>query len=700
MALLCPGVLIKLLQNMNSPENVTADQRSSLLQIISIVPALQGNDLEPNQGFYLKVSDSSHATYVSLPAEYQEMILNDKLQLGQCIYIRQLEPATPVPILKGIRPLPGRHPCVGTPEDIIATQPSGLYGPSAKSSLSFDDENSDDQKIVDDEKSIGAGTDQNDTQTLELGAEYSGSRKWEIMGPERNKIREPSKKKLVNSTPMKYRSSDSETIVKKKSSRNFRSIPTSPVHEIFSSDAPGKGLRKASSTPCSDAEAAEAPHPPRRSVGRSAPALSTKRTLKQKAATPSILDMFQGQNLEPKTLRRSWDGASDRTRERLSKYVKRPKPHRSSASPISSDDRSHEDDKMNGTSVRRREAERTLKLASTLIKTAPVANRTCEECVDPSVASKFSKKIACVPWCSVPTHLAKLGKEVLKHRDAAVLAAVEALQEASAAERLIRCLSTFAELQSSSEENDPQTTVEQFLNFHDELAQAVEMIQSISLTSSRIMIENKPVSSEEIKEAFKISMDTKKRAASWIKAAVASDLSPLQATCSSSSATEREASSLSCCGKKSKGISKFVKNKQRHLQGGDVQMENQQWEEGLVLMEAADLASSLHSECRTWFLNYIEKCLDDIANKKLPPKADIRIPGILCQLKRVNDWLDKNGSEDIPPASDEVTSSCGRVRKKIYGVLLDHVQTAVIALENLSLAASQELEVKKGKRDL
>ncbi|KAF3791107.1 hypothetical protein EJ110_NYTH14777 [Nymphaea thermarum] len=700
MALLCPGVLIKLLQNMNSPENATADQRSSLLQIISIVPALGGNDLEPNQGFYLKVSDSSHATYVSLPAEYQEMILNDKLQLGQCIYVRQLEPATPVPILKGIRPLPGRHPCVGTPEDIIAAQSSGFYDPFSMPSLSVDDENSDDQKIVDDDNSIGLSAEKNGPQSLELGAEYSGSKRWESMGPDRNKIRQPSKKKLDKTTSMKFRSSDSETIVKKKSPRNFRSIPTSPIHDVFSSNASGKGLRKASSTPCSDAEAA---YPPRRSTEQCAPASNTRRTPKQKIPTPSILDIFQGQNFEPKALRRSWDGASDaRTRERLSKSVKRPKSHRSSASPIRSHDRFHKDDKLNGTSFRRREAERTLKLASTLIKKAPVVNKTCEECIDPAAASKFSKSITVVPWCSVPVNLAKLGKEVSKRRDAALLAAVDALQEASAAERLIRCLSAFTKLQSTSEESDPQTTVEQFLNFHDELAQAVQMIQSLALTSSQRTIEHGSISSDEIKEAFTVSLDTKKQAASWVTAAVVSDLSPLQATCNgSTNVTERNVSYVSCCGKTSKGISEFIKNtKNGEVKGLDIIMENPPWEKGLALMEAADLASSLQSECRTWFLNYIEKCLDEITDKKLSTTVDTQISGVLCQLKRVNDWLDRDGSEDVAPPSDEEASSCGRVRKKIYGVLLEHVQTAAIALENLSLTASQELEVKKGNRSL
>lgn len=121
MATLIPGVLLKLLQHMHSDVKVTGEHRSALLQVISIVPALAGSELWPNQGFYIKVSDSSHATYVSLAEEHDDLILSDKLQLGQFIHVDRLEAGSPVPLLRGVRPLPGRHQCVGTPEDLVAT---------------------------------------------------------------------------------------------------------------------------------------------------------------------------------------------------------------------------------------------------------------------------------------------------------------------------------------------------------------------------------------------------------------------------------------------------------------------------------------------------------------------------------------------------------------------------------------------------
>lgn len=69
----------------------------------------------------------------------------------------------------------------------------------------------------------------------------------------------------------------------------------------------------------------------------------------------------------------------------------------------------------------------------------------------------------------------------------------------------------------------------------------------------------------------------------------------------------------------------------------------------------------LAEEMRAWFLGHVELMLDgDVA-------------GTLGQLKRVNDWLDAVG---MGPESEAVE----RVRKKIYGYLLDHVESAVVAL--------------------
>ncbi|KAJ7963325.1 DUF936 family protein [Quillaja saponaria] len=156
MASLTPGVLLKLLQSMNSNVKVRGEYRSVLLQVISIVPALSGSELWPNQGYFIKVSDSSHSTYVSLSKEDNELILNNKLQLGQFFYVDRVEAGTPVPILVGVRPLPGRHPFVGNPKDLMQMlEPSEGLVPSehegvhvSKSIDSWEGKENPTQKIV------------------------------------------------------------------------------------------------------------------------------------------------------------------------------------------------------------------------------------------------------------------------------------------------------------------------------------------------------------------------------------------------------------------------------------------------------------------------------------------------------------------------------------------------------------------------
>ncbi|XP_010936747.1 uncharacterized protein [Elaeis guineensis] len=127
MATLAPGVLLKLLDGMNTgtPKPI-GEHRNALLQVTDIVPAdLDEKDLWPKHGFYIKVSDSSHSIYVSLPFDQDELVLSNKMQLGQFIYVDRLEPSSPVPVIMGAKPLPGRHPLLGTPEPIVRVKGNG-----------------------------------------------------------------------------------------------------------------------------------------------------------------------------------------------------------------------------------------------------------------------------------------------------------------------------------------------------------------------------------------------------------------------------------------------------------------------------------------------------------------------------------------------------------------------------------------------
>ncbi|KAL5190848.1 hypothetical protein HKD37_04G010204 [Glycine soja] len=108
-----------MLQAMNTNTRVTCDHRSPLLQVISIVPALAGSNLWSNQGFYLNLSDSLNSTYVLLSHLDTDLILSNRLQLGQFVHVDRFHFDSPLPSVSNLRPLAGRHPFLGTPEPLI-----------------------------------------------------------------------------------------------------------------------------------------------------------------------------------------------------------------------------------------------------------------------------------------------------------------------------------------------------------------------------------------------------------------------------------------------------------------------------------------------------------------------------------------------------------------------------------------------------
>ncbi|XP_047175573.1 uncharacterized protein LOC124842995 [Vigna umbellata] len=117
MASLTPGVLSKLLENAGS--KVTAAHRQALLQVTEIVPRLSSTSALQTRGYFIKLSDSLHSAFVSVPDDDAHLICSDKLQLGHFVYITRLDRASPVPIVRGLTVLPKRHPCVGNPTELL-----------------------------------------------------------------------------------------------------------------------------------------------------------------------------------------------------------------------------------------------------------------------------------------------------------------------------------------------------------------------------------------------------------------------------------------------------------------------------------------------------------------------------------------------------------------------------------------------------
>ena len=141
MATLNPGILLKLLQSMNTNTKPTGEHRSALLQVIGILPTLSPSlnnstnnsnssinnssatsnlDLWPNHGFLLQVSDSKNSTYITLSDRDTDLVFSNRIQLGQFIYVDRFvfDSSFPLPSATGIRPVQGRHPFIGSPEGL------------------------------------------------------------------------------------------------------------------------------------------------------------------------------------------------------------------------------------------------------------------------------------------------------------------------------------------------------------------------------------------------------------------------------------------------------------------------------------------------------------------------------------------------------------------------------------------------------
>ncbi|KAM0833135.1 hypothetical protein ACQ4PT_064442 [Festuca glaucescens] len=209
-------------------------------------------------------------------------------------------------------------------------------------------------------------------------------------------------------------------------------------------------------------------------------------------------------------------------------------------------------------------------------------------------------------WESLPTALQTLGSGVMSYRDAAEMAAVEAMQEASAAEIVLRCLSAFADLAASAAKQSPQHTVDEFFALQ------------AAITRSTAALDNQQKRSGHAGE--------------WLHAAVTSNLAPFSLYAASSSSRKHGTGSP------------------RTVAAAE---ESATWLESV--------ARELGDEMCAWFVGHVERLLDD------------NVAGTLGQLKRVNDWLD----DDVGLRPGEALE---RLRKKIFGYLLDHVESAVVAL--------------------
>ncbi|KAF8664300.1 hypothetical protein HU200_054848 [Digitaria exilis] len=357
------------------------------------------------------------------------------------------------------------------------------------------------------------------------------------------------------------------------------------------------------------------------------------------------------------TARRNWD---------FNGSIKDVSPSKSGSKPTA-----HQNDVANDPleSVRRK-AEKAFKVLSRRNSHASSTTPRDSSCAAAMTRSASSSGIKwCdnnVMWSSLSSSLVQHGKEAMKQSDMALQAVLDGLLEATATEKLIKCLSKYSELQYE------RTTT-----------------QRSSSTAS----------SGSPKAAAKTALDRKQSAISWVRAAVEADLSHFSShtrvaaseSTKASVAEPKPVSPLFCSKPKCNCNSRPSK---KNADGST---------EASGLNAALELATAMRSDCNRWFLKYIDKFLDDIESETGYATCDSQVAGLLQQLKKVDDWLNRvvrhermfsidRGSKDSVLSEEEESDACERVRRKIYGALLRHVQYAAMALESIGSVTDEEKE--------
>ncbi|KAJ8530008.1 hypothetical protein K7X08_036843 [Anisodus acutangulus] len=628
MASLKSGVVVKLLEEMKMDENaIVEDRKPALLQIRSIIPVLEEGNLLPNRGFYLKISDVSHAMYATLPQDQNELILGNKLKLGQFIYVQKLEDAEPFPLLKDFTPLPGRRPCDGTPEEI---------GPVPNSEKNLDASNSD--FIV--EKGVIS-----EENVMDIS---SCLRRLSLESSDVEKVRKKSSNVLEGST----------------TKGKFRSLSASKTRPGFKRYDVESRISK------------------------------RRMSLDNDSDTDSTVSIWNSK-------RKSWNelkslGAEEIFDSSVVKHNIRPPRCRSATvSPVRFVKYDSSDDNSNSIS-RRKVVDSAKKIVKSSTKSKNYVSKIkCEQAIHP-IEKQWAE--SGISWDSLHSSLVELGKEVVKKRDIALFAAAEALQEACAAERLLNSLSKFSEF-LLPEEDDLQPQIDTFLDLQDDMAQTRLIMKSLTNISTPTRTEETDsTSTSSDNEASTIIMQRKKNAAAWIKSAVALDLSPCSTALNPipntmSITNTLKKSSTSSHSTKQKGASIIKTDHNRNTDdisfvlasNNDVQPE---WTRGSTIGTATHLASSLQDECRKMFLGYIEKYINELERKMFLMVSDNQVAALMYKVKRVNDWLDliinKEGNESKEGSNldESEIEACHRVRNKIFGILLKHVERTAMAFES------------------
>ncbi|KAL6221113.1 hypothetical protein ACLB2K_008865 [Fragaria x ananassa] len=688
-----PGILLRLLQSMNSATKVTGDHRSALLQVIGIVPALTASDdLWPNHGFFVQLSDSLNSTYVSLSEKDTDLILANRLQLGQFAYVDRFDFDAPVPRVAGIRPIAGRHAFVGVPEPLVARisaskrefviQPVSDSDQSADFMAIYLSNNKKPEPparaevkeakiekgksprrrpFANRENNVGGVVNSDEAKKVSdrpVAARFSspatakrsasaGKKNVGVAPAERDPS--PAGKGKRSSSPAPSKCVVPSLMVAREENRKVAKEPSIIVPSRYRQPSPIGGRRQASPNP----RRASISPGRRLSVGGAKDSAARKKMASIVAGISKISDTISGSG---KNNRKGWDESPAveqkekpasknkpdvqsilRTQAALSRRLSDAKTTSDDSSSVKSKASSHED--------------------------SPVKEKPSYAALGITVHERKWTD-GSVPLDVVSADLARLGKEAMQRKALAAAAAAEALEEAIATESLVRKLSMFAELSSTSKVGNPLPAIDQFFSIYDDVVKSTSLESIASNRNSDALCDSIPT-------------EQSKSVSLWVEAALATDLGVVSLLgpqdhesppTLQKSLSKRQ--SLNAPAKANLKISSLSHRSNAHVG---------EWKKGNGMRETVELAKNLQSEMQMWFLQFVEKAMDAgfrlfgecaADGGKLPLDCG-SIAAVLSQLKRVNEWLDRVVSK----RDDLLNEKVDRLKRKIYGFVIQHVGT-------------------------
>ncbi|KAF8088517.1 hypothetical protein N665_0538s0018 [Sinapis alba] len=636
MASLTPGILLKLLQCMNSNTRPTGDHRSAILQVTGIVPALAGSDLSPNQGFYVQISDSLNSTYVSLSERDTDLILTNRLQLGQFIYLERLEFATPVPRAAGIRTVAGRHAFVGTPEPLIARVAPGpkrdfVVQPVSGSEYSLDPiaVYLNNKRFGDDDVALNgrpalAPVNQNEENRGQIRSQKPQRFSSPASGKQRSVKkngsgtvtpveRDPSPAVRRSASPVPSKCVVPSLAAVREESRKVVREASIVVPSRYRQPSPN-GSRKVVNSSPSGRRMSISPGRRLSSGVKMSPMVGGDSSGKKKmAVVPKVSEaLLVGSSGN----RKNWD------------------------EPVAAAEQKEKGSVKNLQAILRTQAAMSRRLSD-------ANRRKSEEKVKSSCSSESSlvEEVSeityhdrkwtdgSVPLDSISGDLAKLAKEAMQRRNLAAKAAARALEEANANECIIRCLSKFSELSSAPKVGNPLLIISQFLVIYEDVVKYSQIVNSIASEDN-----------------FRLSSDQQNPISLWVEAALATNLDVVSLVNNHESPLKKSTLTR---------LSPGCSTKTEEVEG---------------TKETAKFAVKVQSEMQMWFIGFVEESLDK-KNEAVRPLDGSSIAAVLSHLKQVNQWLDRvvSDQDNQITTMSSLTDKIERLKRKIYGFVIHHV---------------------------